>query len=92
MRLLSLKIGLLPVFLAVGAACAAEGQQDDKSYLPPQSLQAKPGPARKAAAVEHTQHTAAKPERKRVRAVHRRHAPHYAYQPRFAPRFFFGLF
>jgi len=45
----SLTIGLLSAAIAASGAMAADSQHDDRSYLPPQSLRAKPLPAKREA-------------------------------------------
>jgi hypothetical protein len=70
MRSLSLKTGLLLVFIPAAAAFAAGEDQDDKSYLPPASLRAAPGtvPVPNAAVEQ---------RRRQTRIVHRRRQPRY---------------
>ncbi len=92
MRSASLRIGLLLALISGSAALALEPQQDDKSYLPPASLQASPG----AAPAQQSQTASIEPRRKSARVMHRRHEPHAYHVPRYpryaGPRFFFRLF
>ncbi len=97
MRSSGLGVGALAILITCAAFTAVNAQEDDKSYLPPKSMQGKAEPplnkpaqaqtSRYASAQPKSYGAAAQPQRRRIAGYRRRYGrERYAYnQP-----FFFG--